>query len=207
MEPKQRISSTISSNCWSEFKERRRSYLKLLQNPRRRRVQHKPIVALGLLLALTGLVLVACGAPEGPSIQVEDIWARPALAMMASGEARGTDMGEGEEASQPMAGTGAVFMRLVNKGGEADRLVGGTTDVARAVEIHETVVADDVMKMQMLADGLEIPAHGEVLLKPGSYHIMLIGIQRDLNVGNTFTLDLEFEKSGSITVQPEVREP
>jgi copper(I)-binding protein len=170
-------------------------------------VQHKPIAALGLLLTLTGLVLVACGAPEGPSIQVEDVWARPALAMMASGEAPGTGMGEDEETGQPMAGTGAVFMRLVNEGRETDRLVGGRTEVAQVVEIHETVIADEVMKMQMLADGLEIPANGEILLKPGSYHVMLIGIQRDLNVGDTFTLELDFEKSGSITVQPEVREP
>ena len=98
-------------------------------------------------------------------------------------------------------------MRLVNKGAEGDRLTGGTTDVAQAVEIHETVVENDVMKMQMLAGGLEVPAKGEVLLKPGGYHIMLIGMRRNLEVGDTFTLELQFEKSGPITVNPEVREP
>ena len=35
-----------------------------------------------------------------------------------------------------MAGTGAVFMLLKNEGGEADRLVGGQTDVAKVVEIQ-----------------------------------------------------------------------
>jgi len=129
------------------------------------------------------------------------------MAMMGSGDAPSTGMGEEQESSQPMAGTGGVFMRLVNKGNEADRLVGGTTDVAQAVEIHETVVENDVMKMQMLAGGLEVPAKGEVLLKPGSYHVMLIGMQRDLKVGDTFKLELQFEKSGPITVNPEVREP
>jgi copper(I)-binding protein len=127
--------------------------------------------------------------------------------MMQSGETSGTGMGEGQESGQPMAGTGAVFMRLVNQGGEADRLIGGTTDVAQTVEIHETVMEGEVMKMQMLAEGLEVPAGGEVLLKPGSYHVMLIGMKRDLNVGDTFTLDLQFEKSGPLSVSPEVREP
>jgi copper(I)-binding protein len=59
----------------------------------------------------------------------------------------------------------------------------------------------------MLANGLEVPAQDEVLLKPGGYHVMLIGIQRDLAVGDAFTLDLQFEKSGSLRVEPEVREP
>lgn len=159
----------------------------------------KPLVALGLLLSLAGLCVAGCGAPAGPSIEVQDVWARPAMAMMESGE--------GQESSQPMAGTGGVYMRLVNKGDEADRLVGGTTDVAQVVEVHETVVENDVMRMQMLAGGLEVPPRGEVLLKPGSYHVMLVGLQRDLKVGDTFTLELEFEKSAPLTVNPEVREP
>jgi copper(I)-binding protein len=75
------------------------------------------------------------------------------------------------------------------------------------VEVHETVMDGEVMKMQMLSAGLEVPARGEVLLKPGSYHVMLIGMKRNLEVGETFTLDLQFEKSGTITVQPEVRQP
>jgi copper(I)-binding protein len=170
-------------------------------------VQRKPVVTWGVLLTLAGLFLAGCGTPAGPSIEVQDVWARPAMAMMESGEGMGTGMGEGQETGQPMAGTGAVFMRLVNKGGEADRLTGGTTDVAQAVEIHETVVENDVMKMQMLAGGLEVPAKGEVLLKPGSYHVMMIGMRRDLKVGDTFTLELQFEKSEPITVNPEVREP
>jgi len=77
----------------------------------------------------------------------------------------------------------------------------------KVLEIHETVMEGEVMKMQMLPDGLEVPARGEVLLKPGGYHIMLIGIKRDLEVGDTFSLDLQFEKSGTITVEPKVREP
>lgn len=169
-------------------------------------MQGKPILALGLFLLLTGLVLAACGAPSGPSIEVQDVWARPAMVMTQSGEASGTGMSEGQESDRPMAGTGAVYMRLVNTGGELDRLIGGTTDVAQGVEIHETVVENEVMKMQMLADGLVVPSKDEVLLKPGSYHVMLIGIQRDLNIGDTFTLQLHFEKSGPITVNAKIQE-
>lgn len=170
-------------------------------------MRSRAVLAFALVVSLVGLVLAACGSTAGPSIQVQDVWARPAMAMIGSGETSGTDMSQGQEAGQPMAGTGAVFMRLVNEGGEADRLVGGATDVARVVEIHETVMEGDVMKMRMLAEGLEVPAKGEVLLEPGSTHVMLIGLQHDLQVGDSFTLDLQFEKSGTIQVSPEVREP
>lgn len=153
---------------------------------------------LGLTILLLTAALVACGAPSGPSIQAEEVWARPAMAVAEGGGMSGEGMG--------MAGTGGVFMLLKNEGKEADRLVGGETGVAKVVEIHETVMDGDVMKMQMLPNGLEIPAGGEVLLKPGSYHVMLIGLEHDLKVGDTFALELQFEKSGTMPVKVTVRE-
>jgi copper(I)-binding protein len=165
----------------------------------------KQVLGLVLVaLSLTGL-LAACGGPSGPSIQAEDVWSRPAMMVKESGESSEESTGQGM--GMGMAGTGAVFMRLKNEGEEADRLVGGTTDVAEVVEIHETVMEGEVMRMQMLPEGLEVPAKGEVLLKPGGYHIMLIGMKRDLAVGDRFALILQFEKSGSIAVEPEVLEP
>lgn len=166
-------------------------------------MQIKRIYKLGLSVLLLMGTLAACGVPSGPNIRAEDVWARPAMMMQEGGETSGGDMPMG----QGMDGTGAVFMLLRNKGGEADRLVGGRTDVAAVVEIHETVMRGEVMRMRMLPDGLEIPAEGEVLLEPGSYHVMLIGMMHDLKVGDTFALELQFEKSGTIEVEPEVREP
>jgi len=149
------------------------------------------------LLVLGALFLAGCGGAAGPAIEAHDVWARPA---MAGG-------GETAMAGMAAAGTGAVFLRLTNDGNEADRLTGGRTDVAEVVEIHETVMEDDVMHMQMLADGLEIPAGGEVVLQPGGYHVMLIGMKRDLAVGDEFALELDFEKSGTMAVQVQVKQP
>ena len=165
--------------------------------------KRKAMGAALLVLALATL-LAACGGPSGPSIQIEDVWSRPAMAMK---ESEGSSEGGKGEGMKGMPGTGAVFMLIKNEGKEVDRLVGGQTEVAKVVEIHETVMEGDVMKMQMLADGLEVPAGSEMLLKPGSYHVMLIGMLQDLKAGDTFSVDLEFEKSGTITVEPEVKMP
>jgi copper(I)-binding protein len=98
-------------------------------------------------------------------------------------------------------------MRLVNDGSDADRLVGGQTEAAKIIELHQTVIDGDLARMQMLPEGIEIPARGELLLQPGSYHIMLFDLQRDLEVGDTFRITLQFAESDNLTVEVEVREP
>jgi copper(I)-binding protein len=169
-------------------------------------LRQRSVLLGGVVILLATGALGACRSetPAGPELRAEDAWARPAVAM---GE-RSTSAGsEQVPMAQSSAGTGAVFMKLVNNGSEADRLVGAQTDAAEVAEIHETTLQGDVMKMQMLSQGLEIPAEGEVVLKPGSYHIMLIGITRDLKVGDQISLVLEFEKSAPMTIDAKVQEP
>ncbi len=174
------------------------------------------IVGTGIVITLLALLMggmVACGssAPVGPQLRAENVWARPAV---ATGGAGGMEMdksgGAGEEGmgmGTGMKGTGAVYITLVNTGREADRLVGVQTDVAEAAEIHETKMEGDVVRMQPVTGGVEVPAQGEVVFKPGGYHIMLINLRQDLEVGDRFSLVLEFEKSGTMTLEVEVRQP
>ena len=39
------------------------------------------------------------------------------------------------------------------------------------------------MQMRQVVGGLPIPAKGSMALKPGSYHVMLIGLKQPLTVG------------------------
>lgn len=104
-----------------------------------------------------------------------------------------------------MSGTGAAYMIVKNAGTEADRLVGGATEIAGVVEIHEVVDEGGMMEMRPLAYGLETPAGGEVILQPGGYHVMLIGLTEDLTDGMTFDLTLSFEHAGEVVVPVSVR--
>ncbi len=54
--------------------------------------------------------------------------------------------------------------------------------------------------------GIEIPADGTTVFEPSGLHIMLIGLNRSLEVGDTFDVELEFENAGTITVQSEVKD-
>jgi periplasmic copper chaperone A len=103
-------------------------------------------------------------------------------------------------ATPPNAPVSGGYLTIRNTGDEADRLIGGKAGFADRVEIHEMSMENDVMKMRELADGLEIPAGGEVVLKPGGYHIMFIGLDSQMAEGESRTATLTFEKAGSIEV-------
>ena len=86
-------------------------------------------------------------------------------------------------------------------GGAEDPLGSATIPEGNMVEIHETAAAaNGMMEMRPLAQGLKIPANGSVELKPGSYHVMVMGLKQDLKTGSNLTLKLAF-KSGK-TLEP-----
>ncbi|OCW55656.1 copper chaperone PCu(A)C [Hoeflea olei] len=98
----------------------------------------------------------------------------------------------------PNAPVSGGYMTIRNTGSEPDRLVSGEAAFAERVEIHEMTMDGDVMKMRQLTDGLEIPAGGEVVLKPGGYHIMFIGVDSQFKAGESRKATVTFEKAGSI---------
>ena len=161
-------------------------------------------LAIALLAALTVVLAAACVPPANSpaaGIQASGVWARAAKAgEMKSDASSDTGMAMGSMNS-------AVYMLLTNSGDSPDRLLSAAADVAGAVEIHETRMEGDVMHMQQLTDGIEIPANGQVELKPGGLHVMLIDLTRDLNPGETFPVTLQFEQAGAVTVEAEVRQP
>ena len=99
---------------------------------------------------------------------------------------------------QPAAGG---FLTVENKGKEADQLLSASSTLTAATQIHEMKMDGDVMKMAELADGIEIPAGGKVELKPGGYHIMFLGLDKQVMEGETVKITLTFEKAGAVEVE------
>ena len=103
-------------------------------------------------------------------------------------------------ATLPNAPVAGGFLTIENTGAEPDRLVSATSDIAGDTQIHEMAMQGDVMKMRQLADGLEIPAGETVVLAPGGFHIMFMGLKQALVEGETVTVTLTFEKAGTVDV-------
>ena len=103
----------------------------------------------------------------------------------------------------PPGANGAAYMTLTNDGDNDVQLVGASSDVAEAAELHETTTEGGAMSMQQV-EGVDIPAGGEAVLEPGGYHVMLIEVNTELVEGDTVELTLTFDGAGDQTVSAEV---
>ena len=135
------------------------------------------------LIFSAALLLSACTADEG--ITVHNAWIRP------------TAQGD----------NGAVYFVLHNDSTEADELVGASSNVAEAVEIHESAMAEGTGVMQM-NQVFSVPLGGgsEVVFEPGGFHVMLVNISRELVVGETVEVTLLFKNHEDVPVNVSVAE-
>lgn len=105
----------------------------------------------------------------------------------------------------PGQSNSAVFVQLQNKDSKAHALIKATSAVADAVELHNHVNEGGVMKMRPV-EKIDLPAGKTVALKPGSFHIMLIGLKKPLKVGEAVELTLSFEEGTTLTTSAPVQE-
>jgi periplasmic copper chaperone A len=128
-----------------------------------------------------GFALAASSAWSG-QLDIENTWAR---------------------ATPGGATTGAAYVTI--RSPTADQLVGAATPVAGKAELHKMEMSGMVMKMRPVA-GIDIPAGRPVSLAPGGLHIMLVGLKKPLQAGQSFPLTLTFAKTGARTVNVSVEQ-
>ena len=100
----------------------------------------------------------------------------------------------------PTVSLTAAYMMLKNPSDVAKILVGGSSPQFQRVEIHESLEKDGMAIMRPLAQ-IEIPAGQSADLKPGGLHIMLIGSEQPIQVGETVELTLQYADGHSQTLQ------
>jgi copper(I)-binding protein len=93
------------------------------------------------------------------------------------------------------------YMKLINTGKEPDRLIGGSVPIAGKFEIHEMSMDGGVMKMRMQPKGIEIKPGQTVEFKPGSYHLMFVGLKEPFEKGKRVKGTLQFEKAGTVEIE------
>ncbi|MFA9273628.1 MAG: copper chaperone PCu(A)C [Candidatus Aquirickettsiella gammari] len=97
--------------------------------------------------------------------------------------------------------TGA-FMQLTAT--QDVKLISATSPAAKNVEIHTMEMDKDVMKMRQIMS-LDLPAGKSVELKPGSYHVMLMGLNAPVKEGDIVPLTLTVEGKDKKTQIIEVK--
>lgn len=150
-----------------------------------------------LLLLFSLTVSFTLAREDTAEIIISAAWARPTALKPEADSAQEMEMTP--EAGHEMAmGSGVVsaaYMQITNTGSQALQLIGVTSAAAGAVEVHETQMENNVMRMMPLA-ALEIPAGATVALEPGGYHIMLLDLKQDLYLGEALALTMTFTVDG-----------
>jgi len=105
----------------------------------------------------------------------------------------------------PASKMSAAYMKIMNHGKNDDQLISVKTNLSKVAEIHNVEKKDGMMKM-MPVSFVKIPAGGKQFLKPGSYHIMLIKLNKIPKIGEEYELILHFKNAGMINVKATVME-
>ena len=131
------------------------------------------------VLALLLGIGSAARADEGP-IRVEHAWSRAAA-----------------------QGRPGVLYMTVTDAGAPDQLTGVDTPVAAKAELHESSNEGGVMKMRPVA-AIPVSPREPAVLKPGGYHVMLLGLRKELREGDTFPITLHFASASPVTATAQV---
>jgi periplasmic copper chaperone A len=145
-----------------------------------------------LAIAAAAVLAATTAAAEGPAKatvnthaaaapRIDVAWARPTV--------------------QGQAGGGGFL--TITGGATADRLLGASASISKAVELHTMEMDGNVMRMRQI-DGIDIPAGQRVELKPGGNHVMFVGLTQTLKNGARFPIKLRFQKAGELTVEMKV---
>lgn len=139
-------------------------------------------LARSLLLTLS-LVLAGAAHAQEPALTVTDAWIREA---------------------PPGAAMLAAYMTIHNAG-DTDRILSAVdSDCFAHVMLHKSVIEDGMARMEH-TDRIAVPAHGELKLEPGGYHLMMPAPDERLVEGDSAGFTLHFDGGDTLAVDVPVR--
>lgn len=98
----------------------------------------------------------------------------------------------------------AGYLVLENTGPADRQLVNATSPLFERVEMHRSVIVDDVARMEAQSE-LTIPAGGMLEMRPGDYHLMLFDpdtrLQAGMDVDLLLVMDDDSQQRYSIEVK------
>ena len=117
-------------------------------------------------------------------ITIQDAWIRPAASKANS----------------------ALFFEVVNNNNSPDTLLSAKSNLSEIVEFHETYKkGNDMMGMREVYK-VVIPANSIVKFKPQGLHVMLIGVLKDIRLGEQHEVTLVFKNAGAVKVKAVVKD-
>jgi periplasmic copper chaperone A len=126
-----------------------------------------------LLIPFTPLAAQAHSAKVG-DIKIGHAWALPALA--------GQD--------------GQCFIPLLNSGKDVDALVAARSEVCLTIQLRHNARYDDPPELQF-----DLSPNKPIAMRPQAVHFRLLGLRKELKLGEVFALVLDFLNAGEVELE------
>ena len=130
------------------------------------------------------LSIVSIAAVFGADIEIEGAYAR---------------------ASIPNVPNSAAFFVIKNNSDKDIAITSANSDIAEKNELHTHVKENKMMKM-MKIEKLVVPAKSSLELKSGGDHVMLMGLKKELKVGDEINLELSFSDGDKKSIKVPVKD-
>ena len=108
-------------------------------------------------------------------------------------------------ASIPNVPNSAAFFVIKNNSDKDIAITSANSDVAEKNELHTHIKENKMMKM-MKIEKLVVPAKSSLELKSGGDHVMLMGLKKELKVGDEINLELSFSDGDKKNIKVPVKD-
>ena len=124
------------------------------------------------------LLVIACSPPAGPPLTISNL-----------------------VVFEPLPGTNmtAAYLMLANNSDQPITIDNVTSPQFARVEMHETVIQDDVARMLALAP-LIVERHTSVHFEPGGKHVMMSAATKETVAGMPVTVEFHYDNHGLLIV-------
>ncbi|MDY4154416.1 copper chaperone PCu(A)C [Campylobacter sp.] len=130
------------------------------------------------------LSIVSIAAVFGADVEIEGAYAR---------------------ASIPNVPNSAAFFVIKNNSDKDIAITSANSNIAEKNELHTHIKENKMMKMIKI-EKLVVPAKSSLELKSGSDHIMLMGLKKELKVGDEINLELSFSDGDKKSIKVPVKD-
>ena len=108
-------------------------------------------------------------------------------------------------ASIPNVPNSAAFFVIKNNSDKDIAITSANSDIAEKNELHTHIKENQMLKM-MKIEKLVVPAKSSLELKSGGDHVMLIGLKKELKVGDEINLELSFSDGDKKSIKVPVKD-
>ncbi|MGI4902373.1 MAG: copper chaperone PCu(A)C [Janthinobacterium lividum] len=100
----------------------------------------------------------------------------------------------------------AGYMTIVNHGSQTLAIVSASSPDYDSAMLHRSVHNGSSERMEMV-DKLDVPAHGQIALSPGDYHLMLTDAKHKIAPGDTIHVEIDLSDGSKLDVPMPVSPP